>query len=217
MAPTGRPIASRDGDLDRFRVRRTDGTFGEFDGAAARRAQRAQRAGGDRGRRGLRPRHRSLREGLAAFRGVKRRLEVVGTAATASRLRRLRASSDGGGRDARRRCARRTRHAHLGDLRAALGLVVPPRVPGRLRARVRRRRRSRDRVGVSLEPAAGGAAVGRRSWSRISRAAAPRAISRTSTRSSAPSPARPRRRPRRGDVERRLWRHSPASCSEALA
>ena len=47
--------------------------------AAARRPQRAQRPGGDRRRRRPRPRHRrAARRAAAEFRGVKRRLEVVG-------------------------------------------------------------------------------------------------------------------------------------------
>ena len=74
------------------------------------------------------------------FAGVKRRLEVVGEArgvtvyddfahhptAVAETLAALRAARPG--------------RAALGDLRAALGVVVPARVPGGLRARVCRRR-----------------------------------------------------------------------------
>ena len=78
----------------------------------------------------------TLRAGLAAFRGVKRRLEVVGTQARHRGLRRLRASSDGGRRNAGGAARRAARSAHLGDLRAALGLVLPARVSGRLCARV---------------------------------------------------------------------------------
>ena len=66
-----------------------------------------------------------------------------GRAARRDRLRRFRAPSDGGRRNARRASRRPTRRAHLGGLRAAIGVVVPARVPGRLRARVRRRRRGR--------------------------------------------------------------------------
>ena len=52
-------------------------------------------------------------------------------------LRRLRASSDGGRRNAGRPARVASGRAHLGGVRAALGVVVPPRLPGRLRARVR--------------------------------------------------------------------------------
>ena len=53
------------------------------------------------------------------------------------RLRRFRASSDGGRRDARGVAPRASGSRALGDLRAALGVVVPEGVPGRLRGRVR--------------------------------------------------------------------------------
>ena len=80
--------------------------------------------------------------------------------------------------------------AHLGGLRAALGLVVPARLPGRLRARVRRRRRGADRAGLPLDAAGGGAAVGAAARSRsrtsaASRRARPRRSTTSSRRSSA--------------------------------
>ena len=82
----------------------------------------------------------ALRKGLAEFAGVKRRLEVVGEArgvtvyddfahhptAVEETLRAVRRSLAG--------------PSDLGGLRAALGLVMPARVPGRLRARVLWRR-----------------------------------------------------------------------------
>ena len=109
-------------------------------GAAARRAQRAQRAGGDcGGDRGRASSVERIAEGLRRFAGVKRRLEVVGVAggvtvyddfahhptAVAETLAGLRAAHPDG--------------ADLGRVRAAIGVVVPARVPGRFRARVRRR------------------------------------------------------------------------------
>ena len=101
-------------------------------------------------------RHRRERRSPRAcgrFAGVKRRLEIVGVAdgvtvyddfahhptAVAETLAALRAAHPG--------------RARLGGVRAALGLVVPPRLPGRLRARVRRRRRSRARAGVPIDAA----------------------------------------------------------------
>ena len=107
-------------------------------GAAARRAQRAQRTRGDRRRDRSRHRRRcGFAEGLRTFAGVKRRLEVVGTAdgvtvyddfahhptAVAETLAGLRAVESVG--------------ADLGRVRAALGVLVPARVPGRFRAGVR--------------------------------------------------------------------------------
>ena len=158
-----------------------------------------------------------LRNGLAAFKGVKRRLEVVGEArgvtvyddfahhptAVDETLKAVRRVVAG--------------QAHLGDLRAALGLVVPARLSGRLRAGVCRRGRSGDRVGVSIEPAAGGAAVRSRSSSPISppkqRARAAPAGRRRDRRRGGARGAR--RRSDRGDVERRLRRHPSQAAGGA--
>ena len=85
-----------------------------FEVAAARRAQRAQRAGGDRRRDRSRHQRRAHRaKGFATFAGVKRRLEVVGVGRRRHGVRRFRAPSDGGGRNARRRCARRIPTARI--------------------------------------------------------------------------------------------------------
>ena len=83
-------------------------------------------------------------------------------------VRRLRASSDGDSRDAAGGALVVSGPAHLGDLRAAIGDVVPARVPGRLRARVRRirRRRSHSGVGVPVVAARRRTALGRRARSR---------------------------------------------------
>ena len=90
-----------------------------------------------------------------------------------------------------RACARRTRRADLGGVRAALRLVVPARLPGRLRPRVRRRRRGADRAGVPLDAARGRAAVGSAARARSATAAASRrarpARSTTSSRRSSAS------------------------------
>ena len=115
-----------------------------------------------------------IADGLRAFAGVKRRLEVVGVAdgvtvyddfahhptAVAETLAGLRASNPDG--------------AHLGGVRAALGLVVPARLPGRFRARVRRRRRGADRAGLPLDAARGGAPVGAAAGARSARHAVSR-------------------------------------------
>ena len=83
-------------------------------------------------------------------------------------LRRLRASSDRDSRDAARGALVASRPPDLGGLRAAVGDVVPARVPGRLRARVRRvrRRRGHPRAGVPRVAARRRAAVGRRARAR---------------------------------------------------
>ena len=166
-------------------------------GAAGRRAQRAQRAGGDRRRR---PRSgisaERIADGLRAFAGVKRRLEVVGVAdgvtvyddfahhptAVAETLAGLRASQPDG--------------AHLGGVRAALGLVVPARLSGRLRARVRRRRRSADRAGLPIEAAGVGAAVDPAARARSARPRPVGARGRVDRRH--------RRRHRRGSIGRAI-------------
>ena len=103
----------------------------------------------------------TLRQGLAAFKGVKRRLEVVGEARGVTVYDDFAHHPTAVDETLARGPPRGAGPAHLGDLRAALRFVVPARVPGRLRARVCRRRRSGDRVGVPLEPAARGAPVGR--------------------------------------------------------
>ena len=82
----------------------------------------------------------TLAEGLRRFAGVKRRLEIVGDARAASRS--TTTSRTIRPRSPRRFAALRAGApgpADLGRLRAALRLVVPPRVPGRLRAGVRAR------------------------------------------------------------------------------
>ena len=110
-----------------------------------------------------------LRNGLRGVQGRQAPARGGRRGARRHGLRRLRASSHRGRGDAARRVRRAAPgQAHLGDLRAALRLVVPARVPGRLRAGVCRRGRSGDRVGVPIEPAAGGAAVRSRSSSTIS-------------------------------------------------
>ena len=93
----------------------------------------------------------AARAGPGAFLGVKRRLEVVGTqrgvvvyddfahhpTAVAETLAALRAAQPAS--------------PNLGRLRAALGLVVPPHLSGRLRAARSRAPTGGDRVGVPLE------------------------------------------------------------------
>ena len=69
----------------------------------------------------------AVRRRQAAARGRRHRRRRHG-------VRRLRAPSDGGGRNARRPARVASRRAHLGGVRAALRVVVPARVPGRLRA-----------------------------------------------------------------------------------
>ena len=109
--------------------------------AAARRAQRAQRAGGDRRRRRPRPATssgcaRAWRRSRASSGGSRwSARRAASRSTTTSRTIRPRST---------RRCKAVRRcgagQAHLGHLRAALRLVVPARVSGRLCPRVRRRR-----------------------------------------------------------------------------
>ena len=61
--------------------------------------------------------------------------------------------------------------AHLGRLRAAVGIVVPARVPGRFRAGVRGRRRDRARARVPIDAAREPSGCRSRSWCAISSAA----------------------------------------------
>ena len=70
---------------------------------------------------------------LKRFKGVRRRMQHRGTVRGRRGLRRLRAPSDRHRRNARGRPLGLSEPAHLGDLRAAIGDVVPPRVPGGLR------------------------------------------------------------------------------------
>ena len=90
----------------------------------------------------------AIATGLASFAGVKRRLEVVGTRRGVTDLRRLRASSDRRRRDRRGDARVAAAGAAVGDLRAAIGVIVPPRLPGGVRRGVRRRRPGADRPGV---------------------------------------------------------------------
>ena len=158
-----------------------------------------------------------IADGLRPFAGVKRRLEVVGIADGvtvyddfAHHPTAVAETLAGAARVASGR-------AHLGGLRAALGLVVPPRVPGRLRARVRRRRRGADRAGLPLDAAGGGAAVGAAARSRSAR----RAASRRARPDSIDDIVDDHRRASIGpaisscDVERRLRRHPPEAAASA--
>ena len=124
------------------------------------------------------------RRRAARFRGVKRRLEVVGRVngvtvyddfahhptAVAETIAAVR--------------ARASRAARLGRVRAALRVVVPPRVPGRFREGVRGGRRDGARARLPLHAAGAGAALG-----RAARRRPPRGGGRpvTSTRSTASS------------------------------
>ena len=178
--------------------------------AAARHAQRAQRAGrlavghalgldvDDDARRTARVPRRQ-----AAARG-RRHAPRSGGATTTSRITRRRSRET----FAALRAAQPGR-AHLGDLRAAFGLVLPPGVPGRLRPRLCRRRPGRDCVGVPLDAAGRGAAVGRSTGRGSSSArAGARGIFPTSTRSSATVSAEARPATSSSHVQRRVRRHS---------
>ena len=128
-------------DTTKFRVRRHGSPFGSFEvplvGAHNVRNALAAIAVADRNRR----RHRSdrgraarlcRRQAPARSRGCGRRCHGV---------RRFRAPSDGGRRNAGGGPRRQSQGAHLGGVRAAFRFVVPARVSGRLRPRLRRRRR----------------------------------------------------------------------------
>ena len=125
------------------------------------------------------------------------------------RLRRFRAPSHSGRRDDCRGARRPSRAARVGRLRAAVRIVLPPRVPGRLRAGVCERRRDGARPRLPIHPARGPAAVGRSTGHRSRRGGTPGAAHRHDRRHRRDD--RPRA-PRRGrgahHVERRLRRHS---------
>ena len=191
-APTGVPPTFASTGGTRFRVSRGGQDLGEFTMPLlgehnVRNALAAIAVGADLGLD-----LEKLRTGLAEFTGVKRRLEVVGEAngvtvyddfahhptAVEETLRAIR--------------QRRSGTAGLGHLRAALGVVVPARVPGRLRARVRRRRPGGARVGLPIEPAARRASVGKPAGRRSGASSSvPARHLPTSTRLSTPWPARP--------------------------
>ena len=113
------------------------------------------------------------------------------------RLRRLRAPSDRHRRNAGRRPLGLPGPPHLGDLRAALGDVVPPRISGGLRPRALRRRPRHPAGRVPFHAARRRAAVDRaaRRGPQV-RGRRRRAISRAPTTSSRPS----RTRRRDGDL-----------------
>ncbi len=132
--------------------------------------------------------------GWRHFKGVKRRLEVVGDGAGVTVYDDFAHHPTAVAETLRARPARVARPPHLGDLRAALGVVLPARLSGRLCARVCRR----DEVviaSVFRSTLPRGRAVVREPARR--RPAAPRAsppaTCRTSMRLSRPSP--PRRAP----------------------
>ena len=186
-------------------------------GAARRRAQRPQRAGGDRrrdrGRRRRRAdRRRAARALPASSGGSRSSASADGVTVYDDFAHHPTAVAETLARPARGE----SRGAHLGGVRAALGFVVPARVPGRLRARVRRRRRSAHRAGVPLDAAGGRAAVGpqlvRDLEGRGPVGARSRRRSTTSSRRSSASTAR---RSRRADVERRIRRHPPEAAAGA--
>ena len=125
-------------------------------------------------------------------------------------LRRLRASSDRGRRDAAGAAGRASRPSDLGGLRAALGVVVP----AVFQDDFARAFAGADEVVIApvfrIDAARGRAPVGHAAGRRPARGRrVARANCRTSTTSSARVVGRSaRRRPRRGDVQRRLRRHS---------
>ena len=86
---------------------------------------------------GLEHRH-AWRRACARSEACGAGMEHRGTAARRRGLRRLRAPSDRDRRDADRRPVGLSRPAHLGDLRAAIGDIVPAHLSGGLRARARR-------------------------------------------------------------------------------
>ena len=145
-----------------------------------------------RRRSGSTPRHR--RRACAPSQGVKRRLELRGIG-----RRRSTVYDDFAHHPtavAETIAALRLAHPdrrHLGDLRAALGLVVPEGVPGRFRRGVRGRRRRRGRAGVPREARRGSAACRRPSSS-------PTCVAKR------PLGARAARRPRRSSTTSRARR-----------
>ena len=133
----------------------------------------------------------TLADGLRRFKGVRRRMELRGTAAGVSvyddfahhptaieeTLAGVRTRIPGSPR--------------LGDLRAAFGDVVPPHLPVRLRPRPGQGRHRGAPCRVPLEPSGRGAPVGRAADRRPRRPpASTPATSRKSTTSSRPSRAR---------------------------
>jgi hypothetical protein len=125
------------GASTRFRVRRGGSPFGSFEVplVGAHNVRNALAAVAIAVEVGISPAR--IGDGLRAFAGVKRRLEIVGVADGvtvyddfAHHPTAVAENIDGPARIASRR-------ADLGGLRAALGFVVPPHLPGRLRARLR--------------------------------------------------------------------------------
>ncbi len=96
----------------------------------ARHVQRPQRTRRDRGRRGRRARHGHHGGVAAALQGYSAAASASGHRARRRGVRRLRASPDGDCRDARRRAFRASRTASVGRVRAAIGDLVPPDLPG---------------------------------------------------------------------------------------
>ena len=161
----------------------------------------------------------TLADGLARFKGVKRRLEALGTVAgvtvyddfahhptaIAETLAALRAAHP--------------ERPDSGRLRAALRLVVPQGLPAGVRRLVPRGRRRDHRGGVPIEPPGGPAAVGRAAGGGPRRRPGRRrATFPSSTASWTTLVARaPGRRPGGADVERRLRRHSREAAWTALS
>ena len=209
--------STRDG-VTHFKVRRRRRSCSAVRVAAARPAQRAQRARRDCGRRQRRARRRrrwptglrAVQGHQAAARNGRRRRGVTV-------LRRLRASSDGGARDAVGAAHRLSRAPDLGGVRAALGVVVPARLSaGFRRARSARPTKSSSRP-YSARRCPKSERLSAEQLVDDLRGAGQRArhipevddivgtiVART-----------PRRRRRRADVQRRLRRHSPEAAAGA--
>ena len=152
----------------------------------------------------------TLRQGLAQFTGVKRRLEVVGVANGVTIYDDFAHHPTAVDETLARDSPRRSGSADVGHLRASLGVIVPSRVPGRLCARVRRRRPGRAGVGLPIDPAAGRASVGKPAHRRSGAAERPGPSFADRRRDCRRRGWRgPRRRLDRRHVERRLRRHSP--------
>ena len=188
-----------------FEVRRAGDALRRRAPAHARRAQRAERAGRHRGGRARgRRRREDVVSGLAAFKGVKRRLELRGTASGVSVYDDFAHHPTAIARDAGGRAAGPPGRADLGHLRAAVGDLVPPRVPAGVHRGLRRRRRDGARRGVPVDAAGGGTAGRRSRRGRRQRARPPRAV-----RSHRAGDRRARRRAKRGPAT------SSSSCPTA--
>jgi len=160
--------------------------------------------------------HERIRAAMKRFSGVKRRLEVVGTADGVTVYDDFAHHPTAVNENTGRLACVEPGRADLGDLRTSFGGIMPQSLSGRLRAGLRRRQRGTPRSGLPVVAAGRSAALGAAARSRSASTRSVRTGNCLNRRNHQHRGQRaPAWRPRLDDVERRLWRHSRPPVASA--